>query len=338
MRGEKVKDVRGERGNRVRGRPAAIVRPLTPLDPSLLTDPSHDSLLTSPSVVDALREARALLEAAGLPDARREADELYAALVGRATSAAWLERAQLVPASLGARLEEAVRRRVAGWPQAYAAGRANFRGRWLTVDHRVLIPRPETEGLVDVVLDWMRGEALADGVAPVVADVGTGSGAIAVALALELPAGRIVATDRSRGALEVASANVAEHGVAKRVGLVRSDVLAPLGPGRCDVVVSNPPYIASGDWEQLEPGVREFEPRVALDGGPDGLDVIRELVLAARTALRAGGLLALEVDAPRAGRVAELVVAAGFVSHAVLEDLFGRPRYVRARRPADGSD
>jgi release factor glutamine methyltransferase len=293
-------------------------------------------------VGEALAHACAALEAAGVRDARREVDELYAALVGGAVSAAWLERERPATASLCARLEAAARHRAGGWPQAYAAARANFRGHWLSVDRRVLIPRPETEGLVELVLAWMRGAgggaAAGCGERPTVADVGTGSGAIAVALALESPAGRIVATDRSPGALEVAGANVAEHGVASRVALVRGHLLAPLGPGTCDVVVSNPPYVATGDWKRLQPSVRDHEPREALDGGPDGLDAIRELVPAARAALRAGGLLALEVDAPRADRVADLVAAAGFESHAVLEDLYGRPRYVRAWRPADGSD
>jgi release factor glutamine methyltransferase len=339
VRGEQSQGVRGERGNGVRGSTSVAGRPLTPSD--LLTGPSHFSRLTSHpvhSVDDALAGAREALAAAGVPDARREADELYAALVGRATSAAWLERARPVSASLRERLDEAVCRRAAGWPQAYAAGRANFRGHWLTVDRRVLIPRPETEGLVDVVLEWMRGAGAECGARPVVADVGTGSGAIAVALALESRAGRVVATDRSSGALQVARANVVSHGIASRVELVRGHLLAPLGPGRFDVVVSNPPYVATSDWERLEPSVRDFEPRKALDGGPNGLDVIRELVPAAWAALGAGGLLALEVDAPRADDVAALVAAAGFATPAVLEDLCGRPRYVRARRPADGSD
>ncbi len=279
-----------------------------------------------------------MLEAAGVPDARREADELYAALTARASSAAWLERAEPAPASLRARIEDAARRRAAGWPQAYATGRANFRGHWLTVDRRVLIPRPETEGLVDLVLAELRRGVAAGAAPPVVTDVGTGSGAIAVALALESPARWIVATDASHAALEVAHANLAEHGIGSRVELVRGHLLAPLAPGRFDVVVSNPPYVATGDWERLESSVRDFEPREALDGGPDGLAAIRELVLAAWAALRAGGVLALEVDAPRARRVAELVAAAGFASAAVLEDLCGRPRYVRARRPVDGSD
>lgn len=273
-----------------------------------------------------------------MPDARGEADELYAAIVGRATSAAWLEREQPLAEASVARLDEAARRRAQGWPQAYAAGRANFRGHWLAVDRRALIPRPETEGLVDVVLEWMRAEGGRLHAGVVVADVGTGSGAIAVALALESPARRILATDRSAGALEVARANVAEHGVAGRVALCRGHLLGALGPGRVDVVVSNPPYVATGDWERLDPVVRTFEPREALDGGPDGLGQTRELAVAARAALKPGGLLALEVDAPRAGRVAELLAAAGLESCAILDDLFGRPRYVRARRPADGSD
>ena len=307
------------------------VRPLT----------SHVSRVTPPADSTegaAVLRARRVLESAGVPDARREADELYAALTGAAASAAWLARAQPAPPTLDARLGAAARRRAAGWPQAYAAGRANFRGHWLTVDRRVLIPRPETEGLTELVLEWMRGDTAVGAAERVVADVGTGSGAIAVALALESPARRLVATDRSAGALEVARANCAEHGVGSRVELVRGHLLAPLAAGRFDVVVSNPPYVATGDWERLEPSVRDFEPREALDGGSDGLAAIRELVIAARAALRPGGLLALEVDAPRAGRVADLVAAAGFASHAVLEDLCGRPRYVRARRPADGSD
>jgi len=291
-------------------------------------------------VGSALARAADLLEAAGVPDARREADELYAAIVGRATSAAWLEREQPSTEALRVRLDVAVRHRAQGWPQAYAAGRANFRGHWLTVDRRVLIPRPETEGLVEVVLEWLRaagGRRGAEG-GSVVADIGTGSGAIAVALALESPAGRIIATDRSAGALAVARANVAEHGVASRVELCRGHLLAPLGNGRVDVVVSNPPYVATGEWERLEPGVRTFEPREALDGGPDGLGAIREIVVSSRAVLNDGGLLALEVDAPRAGRVAELTAEAGFNSCTILHDLFGRPRYVRAWRPSDGSD
>ncbi|OYV64486.1 MAG: protein-(glutamine-N5) methyltransferase, release factor-specific [Gemmatimonadetes bacterium 21-71-4] len=284
------------------------------------------------TVASAIERARLVLDAGGVARARVEAAELYAALVGRAASASWLEREEPLAAPLAVRLAEAAHRRAEGWPQAYAAGRANFRGWWLAVDRRVLIPRPETEGLVDLVLAWLRSEGAER---PLVADAGTGSGAIAIALVRESFA-RAVATDYSAGALQVARANAAEHRVAERVELERGHLLAPLRGASVDVVVSNPPYVATGEWERLEPGVKDYEPREALDGGPDGLAPTRELVAQAWVALRAGGLLALELDSRRAGESAELAVAAGFTSCVVVEDLSGRPRYLRARRPADG--
>jgi release factor glutamine methyltransferase len=315
--------------------PVAELRPLTPFDLSRPAGTSHGSPLTPPvvgTVGAAVESARRVLEGAGVADPRREAAELYAALVEGASGAAWLERDAPLGAAASARLLEAARGRAAGWPQAYAAGRANFRGWWLAVDRRVLIPRPETEGLVDVVLAWVRDAGLA---APRVADAGTGSGAIAVALARESPA-RVVATDAAPGALAVARANVAAHGVAARVTLARGRWLRPFRGATVDAVVSNPPYVATGEWERLEAGVKDFEPREALDAGPDGLDATRELVSEAWDALGPGGLLALELDARRARASAELAATAGFASCVVLEDLSGRPRYLRARRPVDG--
>ncbi len=294
--------------------------------------------MRSGTVGEAVAGAGAVLEAAGVPEARREAHELYALLVRRPTSAAWLEREQPLSGGLLAALREAARRRAAGWPQAYAAGVANFRGHWLAVDQRVLIPRPETEGLVDVVIAWARDEAARRGAPLVIADACTGSGAVAVALALEGPPGvRIIATDCSAGALEVARVNVAALEVGDRVELRRGDLLEPLGGERVDAVVSNPPYVAAGEWEALNPSVREFEPREALVSGADGLAATRALAASAREALRAGGLLALEVDARRSAESVAVVAAAGFTACTVLEDLFGRPRYLRARRP-DGGD
>ena len=291
------------------------------------------------TVGEAVREAQRTLERAGTPDARREAEEMYTTLVRRPTSAAWLEREQPAQAAVRAALEAAARRRAAGWPQAYSTGVANFRGHWLKVDRRVLIPRLETEGLVDLVLEWAKAEGR-EGASLLIADACTGSGAIAVALALEgAPSAlRVIATDCSADALAVARANVEALGVADRVELRHGDLLQPLVGERVDAVVSNPPYVASAEWDALEPSVRDFEPREALVSGADGLAAIRALVAQARSTLRAGGLLALEVDARRAGDAAALAAAAGFVSCTVLEDLFGRPRYLRARRPVDGSD
>lgn len=337
MRPERVR-VRGERSKGVKGRAGLVAepRPLTPLDPSRLTYPSHPSPLASHrdgTVGGAVAAARRMLEAAAIHDAQQEAAELYAALVGRATGAAWLDRDRPCEPALAAALADAARRRAEGWPQAYAAGRVNFRGIWLSVDRRVLIPRPETEGLVDLVLAWMRGAGAASA-GGLVADVGTGAGALAIALALESAAGRVVASDASAAALEVARANVAALALGAQVECREGHLLAPLGGARAAVVVSNPPYVATAEWERLEPGVRDFEPRAALDGGPDGLDPTRELVAAARDALVPGGLLALEVDTARARDVAALAAAAGFADCVVLEDLFARPRYVRARRPS----
>ncbi len=290
------------------------------------------------TVGQAVREARGVLEAAGVADAKREADELYGALVRGAASAAWLDREEPSEPSMRVALRQAAQRRAAGWPQAYATGRANFRGHWLAVDRRVLIPRPETEGLVDLVLDWIRREAAGRERDAVVVDACTGSGAVAIAVALETESVRVIATDCSAEALDVARANVEELGVADHVELRRGDLLQPLGRERVDVVVSNPPYVADAEWSGLDAGVREQEPREALVTGPDGMAATRALVASARAALRPEGLLALEVDARRAGEAAALAAAAGFASCSVLRDLFGRPRYLRARRPADGGD
>ena len=290
------------------------------------------------TVGDLLAKAERALAAAGIPEPRREAAELYAAVTCGATSAAWLERGSEPPAAVRARFAEVVARRVEGWPQAYAAGRANFRGHWLLVDQRVLIPRPETEGLVERVIAWARGQGGAGARLPVVADVGTGSGAIAIALALEAPVAGVIATDVSAAALAVAIENATLLGATERISFRRGRLLEPLLGDVVDAVVSNPPYVATGEWDQLDGAVREFEPRLALDGGPDGLREVRALLGAARAALAAGGLLALEVDARRAEESAALAAAAGFAGVEVGEDLFGRPRYVLGRQPGVGDD
>jgi release factor glutamine methyltransferase len=293
-----------------------------------------------------LARAREELGAAGCADPAREADELYAALVQGPVSAAWQAREECIPAARLAALQEAVRRRAAGWPQAYATGWAAFRGHWLEVDRRVLIPRPETEGLVELVMEWgrarPRGEVSPSAHPPVpgaevgwgvVADVGTGSGAIAIALALEGPFDRVWAIERSPDALAVARGNVRRLGVEGRVSAVQGDLLEPLAGRQVDVVVSNPPYIATAELAELDSSVRDFEPVPALDGGADGLGPTRRLAEAARRTLAPGGLFALEVDSRRATETAVAVEAAGFPAVAIAYDLFHRPRYVWAEHP-----
>ncbi len=276
----------------------------------------------------ALAAARDRLAAAGIADPPREAAELYAAAVCGAVSAAFLDRDRPIAAPVAERLALAAERRAAGWPQGYAAGRVNFRGHWLAVDHRVLIPRSETEGLVQHAIDW----AVARGGPPaVVADIGTGSGAIAIALALEAPVAGVIAVDLSADALNVALENAQALGARERISFRRGDLLGGLLDDRVHAVISNPPYVASAEWPVLEPAVRDYEPRLAFDGGADGLELLRRLVSEARGAIEPGGLLAFEVDAGRAEASAALAAAAGFADVRVEPDLFGLPRYVLAR-------
>jgi release factor glutamine methyltransferase len=217
-------------------------------------------------------------------------------------------------------------RRAKREPLQYIEGEAHFRELRLRVDPRVLIPRPETEQLVQRVLDWA---AARPGLAA--ADVGTGSGAIALALATEGPFERVVATDVEAGALEAARANHAHAAPAAPVEFRLGSGVAPLRGDRFDVLVSNPPYIGTGERDSLDEEVRDWEPATALFAGADGLDVIRELVAGAPAVLRPGGLLALEIGEGQGAAVAGLVGArGGFRSPRVEKDLAGRDRIVLA--------
>lgn len=233
----------------------------------------------------------------------------------------------LGPEELG-RYRDLVRRRLAGEPVAYLTGRQEFWSLPLAVDPRVLVPRRDTETLVELVLDRVdRAAALA------IADIGTGAGPVALALARELPAARVVATDVSADALAVASENASRLGLADRIDFRAGDLLAALGDGeRFDVIASNPPYVASGEIDRLAPEVRR-EPRGALDGGGDGLDHLRRLVAgAAGHLVSPGGLLALEHGFDQGPAVRALLDATGrFAAAETRADLGGQPRVTWAR-------
>jgi release factor glutamine methyltransferase len=218
-------------------------------------------------------------------------------------------------------------KRAAGAPLAYAAGRANFRHLTLDVDERVLIPRPETELLVELVLERARRGG-------VVVDVGTGSGAIAIALATEGTFDRVLATDVSLDALDVARANARRHSAA--VEFLHGDLLRPAAAasgGRVAAVVSNPPYISFGEISALPPSVRDWEPMTALLSARDGMQATVRLVRQAAAVLEPAGVLALEVDARRASLVAEVVASdAQYEEVGVQLDLAGRERFVLATR------
>lgn len=225
------------------------------------------------------------------------------------------------------RFRELVKRRGAGEPVAYLVGSREFFSLPFAVDKAVLVPRPETEGLVVRVLDLCRAAA-----APRIIDVGTGSGAIVVALAKHLPRATFAATDVSAEALEVARANAERHGVGERITFLHGDLLAAAA-GPWDVIVSNPPYVREDEFAALPRDVRDHEPRGALVSGPTGVELVERLADAAAAALVPGGWLVVEIG-PAVAAAAEAAFAArpALEPGPTLKDLAGLPRIVQARR------
>ncbi len=277
------------------------------------------------SLASLLESAAATLVRSGVREPRREAAALWSALAGCSPGAAWIERDSPAAPALVDDFREAVARRAAGAPAAYATGRAAFRTLDLAVDRRALIPRPETEGLVELVLRWAVGKP-----GGLVADIGTGTGCIALALAMEGRFERVIATDSSVEAAALARENVAWVRPGVPVEVRVGDLLTPLAAERCRVIVANPPYLTEREWAALDPAVREFEPQAALASGPDGLAVTRALLSEARAVLEPGGLLALEIDERRPAAVRALAHDAGWSHVNIHQDLFGRPRYALA--------
>jgi len=289
-------------------------------------------------------DAAARLAAAGVLPAEAEARFLVEQASGY-DAAEWLEIADCEPqARAAARLEQMVDRRVAGEPLQYVLGEWSFRGLDLMVDARVLIPRPETETLVEVALEEAerlglrrarRRLTLVDPAPPVaVADLGTGSGAIALALEAELPDVEVWAVDASADALDVARANVAGCAAA-RVRLASAgswfDPLPIELRGALRLVVSNPPYIAEHEVASLPDEVANFEPRRALVAGPDGTEAISEVLAAARAWLAPGGSIIIELAPHQAEAMTERARLLGFADAFVRDDLTGRPRVLVAR-------
>jgi release factor glutamine methyltransferase len=277
------------------------------------------------------------LKEKGVEHARLDAEHLLAHSLGSTRLQLYLQFDRPLTQAELAAFKPLLLRRAKREPLQYVLGRAAFRELELAVDRRVLIPRPETEVLVDVVLEWARARAGMAGDRSVeldALDVGTGSGCIALSLLTEGPFRRVVATDASSDALAVAAANAVTAGVADRWDGRLGSLWAPLGADeRFDVVVSNPPYVARLDAPALEPEVRDWEPEAALFGGTEGLDVLGALVDGAADRLRPGALLALEVGLGQADAVAGRIRSTGaFGEPRVRRDLTGRPRILQAER------
>ncbi len=225
-------------------------------------------------------------------------------------------------------MRRGLRRVAAGEPVQYVLGRTEFMGHVFQVDKRALIPRPETEVLVRTVLDCA---ALWDRPSPSVVDLGVGSGCILISLALARPAARYLGLDISEEAVLLAKANSRALGVADRVALLTADMADVLDPGTVDLLVSNPPYIPTPVCERLPIHIRDHEPRLALDGGPDGLQVVAQVAEDATIVLKPGGRLFLEIGDDQAERVRTLLTDLGFGAVTVTRDLADRDRVVAAQ-------
>jgi len=274
--------------------------------------------------------AQTILEAAGLGsvEARRDASLLARAALGW-DAARWLaHHSDPAPAGFGEMFDRSITRRALREPIAYIVGEREFYGRVFSVSPAVLIPRPETELLVEESL-WA---ARSDGDRGItLVDVGTGSGCVAVTLAIELPRAAVIATDVSADALHVARGNAERYHVADRIRFVHAPFL-PASADPIDLVVSNPPYVPDRDTSSLMPEVARHEPALALFGGPDGLDVIRELLPAAAAQLRTGGHLVMEIGDGQSDEVQILAKSAGLGVLRISTDLQNIPRVLVAHR------
>lgn len=244
-------------------------------------------------VRDALRLGRELLQASAVEEPGFEAEYLLRHVLGCTRESLLISLDTDVPASMQSHFDSLVNRRASGEPSAYITGYKEFYGLDFKVDPRALIPRPETELLVELALDFAsQREAGGNGLN--IVDVGTGCGAIAVALAIHMPTATITAMDLSFDAIAVARENVARHGVEDRVALLEGDLLAPVMQA-IDILVSNPPYIPLPEFPNLAREITNHEPLLALDGGPDGMAVIERLIDQARDKLSPGGAMFIEI-------------------------------------------
>ena len=264
----------------------------------------------------------------GSDSARLDTQLLLAHALGCTRTALYTRWDEEPPEPQRRRFKELVQQRVRGTPVAYLLGRKEFFSLEFEVGPAVLIPRPDTEWVVTECLRLAKGVE-----SPRVLDVGTGSGCLAVAVAHGHKGARVTAVDLSPEALAVASRNAARHGVAERVRFLEGDLFAPLAPGeRFDFVLSNPPYVPTGELPALAADVRDHEPRLALDGGPDGFAVFDRLVAQAPAHLAPGGHLIVEIHAGLEGPArARIESRAGYELGKTVHDLAGRPRVLVAR-------
>jgi release factor glutamine methyltransferase len=290
------------------------------------------------SIAEAILQGAHQLREAGVAEARREAGSLVAYVLDRDRSFILSHAEAPIDEEQAARFRAYLERRAQGEPLQYITGHQEFFGLDFEVTRDVLIPRPETELLVEIALKLAAGRAAA----PFICDVGTGSGCLVITLLHELreiPGARAVAIDIVPAALEVAKRNAARHSVAERIDFVISDCLAALDPenplqSRFDLIVSNPPYVEERALAGLQREVRDFEPRAALAAGADGLTVIRRLLLEAGSFLNTGGHLLFEIGFDQSAAVEQLIDRNTWKLLGIYKDLQGIPRTVALQKLA----
>jgi len=298
----------------------------------------------SPSIASALAQAVADFTAHSIPNSQLEAEVLLAHVLRSDRTGLYTRPAEFLLETHAVTFQQCVRRRLQHEPLQYITGVQEFWSLDFAVDQRVLIPRPETELLVEVVLHLLgqRTSSLLQApalrfplVTPRILDIGTGSGCIAIALAKELPEAKIWATDSSGSALAVAAANARRHGVYQRICFLQGDLFAPFKDQKCrfDLLIANPPYIQHGELSRLQPEVRDWEPQTALDGGTDGLDFYRHLLSEGPLYLNPGGWFVLEIGHGQGQAVLQLAYEQPLVADCgCLLDYAGRERVIVVRK------
>ena len=288
------------------------------------------------SLATLLKSIEEVISRAGIAPARTEAEIIAGHVLGLTRVELYSEGGREVPSADAERALELARRRAERYPLQYVTGECEFMSLPFTMREGVFIPRPETEVLIETVLEMVRGEGIAPGG---VIEVGTGSGVIGVCLGRALAEGgghpAIVATDISPAAVEAAKGNAYRHGVENLMQFIVGDGISFIketdGGGRFDLFVCNPPYVRTSEIGSLEPEVRDHEPRAALDGGEDGLAFVRRIVPSLPSILLRGALVALEIAPDQGEAVGRLLTGAGASGVEVAKDLSGRDRVITAR-------
>ncbi|MDR1704482.1 MAG: peptide chain release factor N(5)-glutamine methyltransferase [Clostridiales bacterium] len=292
-----------------------------------------------PNISDALAYGRTMLSEQGIGTAGLDSALLLIRVAGLSKTDLATKTQRLLSEAEYRAYDEMLRRRAAFEPVQYILNACEFMSLPFYVDERVLIPRADTETLAEAVIGYVylrcRGELRSSALSPAreninILDLCCGSGALAVSLAHYIPKTRVTASDIDAGVLQVAGINAERNGVSERINLVESDLFASIPRGRLfDIIVSNPPYVRSGDIPGLEPGVKDYEPRLALDGGADGLRFLDIIIRDSRGYLRPGGGLFLEIGHDQGADVKTMLEQAGYMNVKVLKDLAGKDRVLQ---------